>query len=239
MHVATTTKAFSWSYSKLKNYETCPRRHYEIDIAKNFEQPRSDALERGDDLHDAMKNRVQGTTPLPPHLIYMEHWAEKLTRVLHPLQIIQCELKMSNDRQGKPTGYFDKNTWFRSKIDYLRFMPNEGVNKDFAHVVDYKTGKPPKFWDGTQLMLNAWQVFQSYKTVATCRVDYLWTEYNDTTHETYKREDIPRHMAELTPRVSAMETAYKTNDFPPKPGGLCLEYCDVITCEFHGKRPTR
>ena len=74
-----------------------------------------------------MKNRVQGSTPLPPHLIYMEPWAEKLTRVLHPFQIIQCELKMSNDRYGNPTGYFDKRTWFRSKIDYFRLMPVNGT----------------------------------------------------------------------------------------------------------------
>jgi hypothetical protein len=233
------TKPFTWSYSKLKNYETCPRRYKAIDVDKSVEQPRSEALDRGDELHEAMKNRVQGTTPLPPHLIYMEHWAEKLTRVLHPFQIIQCELKMSNDREGNPTGYFDKRTWFRSKIDYFRLMPTGKENQDFGHVVDYKTGKPPRVWDGTQLMLNAWQIFQSYKSVASLRVDYLWTEYNDTSHETYTREEIPHLMAEVTPRVSAMEEAHKTDNFPPKPGGLCMEYCDVTSCEHWGKRPRR
>lgn len=222
----------------MKNYETCPRRYKAIDIDKSIEQPRSEALERGDELHNAMRNRVQGSTPLPPHLIYMEPWAEKLTRVLHPFQIIQCELKMSNDRYGNPTGYFDKRTWFRSKIDYFRLVPNE-TNDDYGHVVDYKTGRPPKIWDGTQLMLNAWQIFQSYKTVSKVRVDYLWTEYNDTSHEVYERADIADHMTELLPRVAAMETAHNTDNFPPKPGGLCFEYCDVMTCEFHGKRPKR
>lgn len=233
------TKPFTWSYSKLKNYETCPRRYKAIDVDKSIEQPRSDALERGDDLHAAMQKRVQGTTPLPPHLIYMEPWAEKLTRILHPFQIIQCELKLANDREGQPTGYFDKRTWFRSKIDYLRILPNGGDNNDFGHVVDYKTGRPPKIWDGTQLMLNAWQLFMHYKSVAKLRVDYLWTEYNDTTHEIYTREQIPGEMVNVTPRVIAMETAHKTDNFPPKPGGLCFEYCDVYTCEFHGKRPKR
>jgi len=232
-------KAFTWSYSKLKNYETCPRRYKAIDIDKSIEQPRSEALDRGDELHEAMKNRVQGSTPLPPHLIYMEPWAEKLTRVLHPYQIIQCELKMSNDRNGRPTGYFDKATWFRSKIDYFRLCPTNVEGHDFGHVVDYKTGKPPRIADNTQLMLNAWQIFQSYKTVQKCRVDYLWTEYNDTSHEVYTRDQIPQEMANLLPRVSAMEAAHKADNFPPKPGGLCYEYCDVITCEHHGKRPRR
>ena len=232
-------KMFSWSFSKLKNYETCPRRYYEIDVAKNIEQPRSDALERGDELHEAMKNRVQGTTPLPPHLIYMEQWAEKLTRVLHPFQIIQCELKLSTNRDGKPTGYFDKTTWFRTKIDYFRLMPTPVQGDDYGHVVDYKTGRPPKHADNTQLMLNAWTIFHHYKTVQECRVDYLWTEYSDTSHEVYRRDEIPGHMINLLPRVMEMEKAHKAGDFPPKPGGLCYEYCDVYTCEHHGKRPKR
>ncbi len=236
----TPVKNFTWSFSKLKNYETCPRRYKAIDVDKSIEQPRSEALDRGDELHNAMRNRIEGSTPLPPHLIYMEPWAEKLSRVLHPYQIIQCELKLANDREGRPTGYFDRTTWFRSKIDYLRLMPVDGKkDEDFVHVVDYKTGRPPKIWDGTQLMLNAWQVFQAYKSVDKIRVDYLWTEYNDTSHEIYRRSDIPGHMLVLLPRVTAMEVAHKTDNFPPKPGGLCFEYCDVITCEFHGKRPKR
>jgi hypothetical protein len=88
-------------------------------------------------------------------------------------------------------------------------------------------------------MLNAWTIFHHYKTVQKLRVDYLWTEYNDTSHEMFTRESIPGHMINLTPRVMAMEAAHKTDTFPPKPGGLCFEYCDVITCEFHGKRPNR
>jgi hypothetical protein len=236
---STPIKNFSWSYSKLKNYETCPRRYQAVDVDKTVEQGRSAELDRGDDLHEAMQKRVQGTTPLPPQFIYMEHWAEKLTRVLHPFQIIQCELKLSTDKTGNPTGYFDKRTWYRAKIDYFRLMPTNKENADFGHVVDYKTGKPPRIWDGTQLMLNAWTIFQHYKSVQSCRVDYLWTEYNDTTHETYTREQMPQEMADLLPRVTALETAHKTGHFPPKPCGLCMEYCDVTSCEHWGKRPRR
>ena len=238
-HVATSTKKFSWSYSKLKNYETCPRRYQAIDVDKTIEQGRTAELDRGDDLHEAMQKRVQGSTALPPQFIYMEGWAEKLTRTLHPFQIIQCEMKLSTDKNGKPTGYFDKSTWYRAKIDYFRLVPTKVEGNDYGHVVDYKTGKPPRVWDGTQLMLNAWTIFNHYKTVTKCRVDYLWTEYNDTTHETYAREQMPTEMANLLPRVTAMEEAHKTGVFPPTPCGLCFEYCDVVTCEFHGKRPKR
>ena len=233
------SKPFTWSFSKLKNYETCPLRYYEIDVAKNFEQPRSEALDRGDELHDAMRVRVQGNKPLPPHLIYMEPWAVKLTSVVSPLQIIQCELKLSLSRDGKPTGYFDNKTWFRTKIDYLRIVPTGKKDTDFAHIVDYKTGRPPKVPDNTQLTLNTWTVFQHYSYVQQARIDYLWSEYNDTSHEVYTRKEMPGLLLELTPRVTALELAHKEHHFPAKPNGLCAEYCDVTTCQFHGKRLRR
>ena len=231
------TKSFAWSFSKLKNYETCPRRYQAVDLEKSHGQegPPSVELQRGDELHTAMKNRVQGSSPLPAQFIYMEPWANKLTQVLSPYQIIQCELKLSTDKHGKPTGYFDKKTWLRGLIDYFRLLPAHKEDVDVGHIVDYKTGKPPKIWDGTQLMLNAYLIFASYAKCQMVRVDYLWTEYNDTTHETYKREDMPKLMADLLPRVEVMEQAHLTNVFPPKPCGLCKDYCPVESCEFWGK----
>lgn len=233
-------KNFTWSYSKLKNFETCARRYKAIDVDKEYVQGKTPELERGDNLHEAMRAAVSSGKKLPPEFIYMERWVEKLTRVLHPLQIIQCELKLSTDRNGTPTGYFDKRTWYRGKIDYFRLMPTPTQDVDFGHVVDYKTGQPPRYGaDNTQLMLNAWTIFRHYKTVQKCRVDYLWTEYNDTSHEIYHRSEINQHMAELLPRVIKMQDAHTNNDFPPKPCGLCFEYCDVSSCEFWGKRPKR
>ena len=228
--------SFSWSFSRLKNFETCPRRYYEIDVLKHHgEGPPSEELQRGDDLHSAMRNRVVGTSKLPPEFSYMESWAKKLTQDLHPYQIIQCELKLSTDAQGKPTSYFDKTTWLRTKIDYLRTLPTLKEGIDIGHIVDYKTGKPPKVWDGTQLLLNAYTVFASYKHIQTLRVDYLWTEYNDTTHETYNRSEVPKQMEALLPRVNALEQATRANEFPAKPCGLCRDYCPVNSCEYWGK----
>ena len=233
----TKPKAFAWSYSKLKNFETCPRRYHAVDVEKSHGQdgPPSPDLVRGEELHKAMEERVLGTSKLPPQFIYMEDWAKKLTKELHPYQIIQCELKLATDKDGKPTGYFDRTTWLRTKIDYLRSLPTEKEGVDVGHIVDYKTGKIPKVWDGTQLLLNAYSVFASYNHIQTIRVDYLWTEFNDTTHEVFHRKDVPKAMDALLPRVAALETAHNTGDYPPKPCGLCKDYCPVQTCEFWGK----
>ena len=238
MNVVPRNKSFSWSYSRLKNFETCPRRYEAVELKKTVEPERSIQLDRGDALHAAMYSRVTSGEKLPAQFLYMEKWGERFTRALHPLQIIQCELKLSTDKDGNSTGYFDKTTWLRGLIDYFRLLPGKH-GEDYGHIVDYKTGKPPKIWDGTQLLINAYLIFMHFKNMKKVRVDYLWTEYDDTTHETFTREDTPAAFAAILPRVTAMEEAHATDVFPPKPCGLCFEYCPVSSCEHYGKRMGR
>ena len=40
-------KAFSWSYTKLKNYETCPKRHFHYDVRKDIKEPEGEARREG------------------------------------------------------------------------------------------------------------------------------------------------------------------------------------------------
>ena len=234
-------RGFAWSYSKLQDYETCGRRYEAVDLKKSVQEEKSQELERGDALHRAMYSRVSSHTALPPEFIYMEKWAEKLTREINPFQIIQCEMKLAVDKEGNPTGFFERGVWLRGKIDYFRIIPVTGpdgrATHDIGHIVDYKTGKPKEDW--TQLMLSAYMIFCHYKRGQAVRTEFLWTEYNDTSHENFKRDEIMEAMARVTPRVRTMEAAHASNVFEAKPGGLCYEYCPVSSCEHHGKRVRR
>ena len=226
----------AWSYSRLKNFEVCARRYAEIEVKKSVSEGKNPEMERGNDLHEAMCSRVMSDKPLPASFIYMEPWAKKFTNVLSPYQIIQCELKLAVTKEGTPCGFFANNVWLRGRIDYFRCMPS-GKGYDIGHVVDYKTGKPKDDW--TQLMLSAHLIFQHYAAVQELRTDFLWTEYNDSSHENFKRSDMPQAMAGMTPRVNALTEAHRTGVFNPTPNGLCAQYCPVTTCEFHGKRRQR
>ena len=37
-------KPFAWSYSRLKNFEVCPKRHFHVDIAKDFREEEGESL---------------------------------------------------------------------------------------------------------------------------------------------------------------------------------------------------
>ena len=235
MNVAPKVKPFAWTYSKLKNFEVCPRRHAAVDLHKDVEEAETPELKRGNQLHDAMYKRVVGSTPLPPEFIYMEKWAEKLTKLLTPTDIFQGELFLAVNRDGKPVGTKERGKWLSVKIDYLRITPYG--NHDIAHIVDYKTGRPRE--DDTQLLINAYVVFQHYINVTKIRSEFLWTEYSDTSHYDFQRGDMPQAIETLIPRVSKMQEAYVNDNFEPKPCGLCAEYCPVTSCEYYGKRQRR
>jgi hypothetical protein len=228
---------FATSFSKIKNFETCARRYYNVDILKHVNES-SEALGRGNRLHDAMKKRVQSEIKLPPEFIYMEKWAVKLTEVLHPLQIIQCELQLACTRDMKPIEWFSKRVYMRTKVDYLRLVPGNRQGTFLCQIIDYKTGKPKD--EDTQLAINASCVFAHYPDIIGVKSEFLYTEYGDTRSFTFTRPSaMLQWKDDIVPRVSVMEEAHRTETFPPKPCGLCREWCPVVSCEYHGKGKSR
>src|SRR5687767_823363 len=79
-HGAAPRKPFAWSWSKIKNFEVCPKRHYHIDVAKDIKEPESDELQYGDTVHAILEQRVGRGTTLPPyHQPTLEPWAVWIT----------------------------------------------------------------------------------------------------------------------------------------------------------------
>jgi hypothetical protein len=225
----TQRKPFSWSYSKLKNYEACPQKHLKVDLDKTFEEAQTPQLKDGNDFHDAMKVAVSSGSPLPPPLAKFQKWVDKLTLVSNPYQIIQVEQKLAITKDLKPCGFFDKDVWFRGVVDYLKLVP---VGKSqLALAVDYKTGK--LLDDPVQLALFAQLIFSHHPNTLKIRTEYLWTQEDDTTREDFVPEDMVQLWTLLLPRVAALEKSYDTGDYPVKPSGLCKKHCPVASCAHY------
>jgi hypothetical protein len=221
-------KPFTWSYSKLKNYESCPRRYYEVDVTKAWAQDDSEELRRGNALHLAMKNRVKKGTELPVEFAYMEPWAVKLAIGDN----VYCEMKLALTRDMKMTGWSARDVYYRGIIDYLHV----GSINDLiiGSLVDYKTGKPKE--DDTQLGLSAALVFAHNPKIVGISATFLWTEYDDTSHASFKRSHIKETWDAVKPRVAKLEQATKDGEFPAIKNFLCREWCPVLSCEHNGKR---
>lgn len=215
-------KAFTWSYSRLKNFEACPKKHYEVDIVKRAKEAESDQLMWGNQVHDALAKRCEKGVQLPKGMTPYEVWAQ---RVLTPEGNIFVENSMALTRDFAPCGYFDPGVWMRAKVDFIK------ITGRVALIVDWKTGKVKD--DSVQLALSAACVFAKFPEVQAVRSEYVWLQENCTTHEVFKPTDMPTLWKNLWPRIQALEHAHNTTTYMAKPGGLCRNWCPVSTCPNH------
>jgi hypothetical protein len=216
-------KAFSWSYSRLKNYETCPARYKAIDVDKSIKEEEGEALLWGNAVHKALAERVEKGVALPEGMQEYEKWA---TKVLDNGGDILVEQKLAITKDFGKTSWFGDDAWYRGIGDVIQ------IKDDIALILDYKTGKILE--DGSQLALMAACVFAHYPKVQGVRSEFIWLKHDATTRADIHRNDMPKVWKQLFPRIDALEAAHSNNEFPAKPGGLCKRYCPVRKCAHYG-----
>jgi hypothetical protein len=219
--------AFAWSYSRIKNSETCPRRYHEVDVLKNFKEEEGEALKFGNQLHHEFAKALTNNTPLPPELEQYQKWIDRVYAGPGDLYV---ERKLALTKDFQPTGFFDKNVWYRGIGDVIR------VYNDLGLVLDWKTGKIIE--DEAQLMLMAQCIFSYFPQVKKVRSEYVWLKFDCSTPRNYDRTDLAGAWIGMLDRVRTLESMHTTMNFPPKPGRLCKSFCPVTSCQFHGKRNT-
>lgn len=218
------SKPFAWSYSKLKNYETCPKRHFHYDIAKDVKEPESEELAYGNLLHKEIANRISKGKPMLSVFAEYEPWAVKM--LTGPGNIL-VEQQLAIMRDFSPCPWFDKRTWFRGIGDVIK------LSAPVALIIDWKTGKIVE--DSSQLMLMAQCVFSHYPEIQAVRSAFVWLKHDAKTEQVFKRVDMPGQWAGLLPRVNQLEQANQTMTYPAKPGYLCKRWCAVNACPHHGE----
>lgn len=218
-------KPFSYSWSRLKNYETCPKKYYEVDVCKHYVEDTTE-LAWGNRVHDAFKVALTSGAPLPAEFPYQK-WANSCLkwRSAGGTLLVEQKYALTRDLQASP--YFGPAVWYRGIGDAV------GIAPPVALVLDWKTGKPKV--DSKQLMLLAACVFAFYPDVHEVESGFVWLKHDASTTEIYKRSQMADEWVGLLPRVAALEAATKNLEFPPRPGPLCRRYCPVTSCPFHGK----
>ena len=216
-------KEWAWSYSRLKNFETCPKRHYEVDILKSF-QDGGEGLAEGNAAHKALADACLGKSELPSQYSRWQTWVDRVKAGPGKLYV---EQKYAITRQFAPCGYFDRDVWYRGIGDVVR------IDGPVALVLDWKTGKILE--DSVQLMLMAQCLFSHFPQLQRVRSEFVWLKEDCTTPEVFTRQEVADQWVQLLPRAGRLEEASKTLTYPPKPGRLCKRYCPVTSCPFHGK----
>lgn len=223
-------KPFAWSWSKLKNWRSCPKRHYEVDIAKTYKEDESDALTWGNQVHSAFAKRVDKGTPLPIEMQRHDGWPSRIHALKEAGLPVMIERKLAIDKEFRPVGFFDASAWCRVVIDVQ--MHIESANA--AITVDWKTGGKvePEF---EQLGISSQVIFSHYPDLQQVAAIYVWLGHETQTVKVYNRDRMPGLWNLLWPELQQMQEAHRTLTYPPKPSGLCIRWCPVTSCPYHGK----
>jgi CRISPR/Cas system-associated exonuclease Cas4 (RecB family) len=208
--------AVPWSHSSLSSFETCPRRHKILRVDKLVVEPQSDALTFGNKVHKELELAVKGEKGLSMGFTSYQPLVEKLRAAPG---VKHTEQRFGLTQDFKPTTFFGKDVWVRGVLDLSIVQPKR------ASIIDYKTGKPKV--DADQLRMFAGAAFSLYPHVEEVTTAYLWLGYNKMDREVFRREDMPPIWADFSSRVYRMEQAFEHDKFPPKPSGLCRQWCPV------------
>lgn len=223
-------KPFTWSYSRLKNFEACPKKHWHVDIAKDAKEDESEQLVWGNAVHAALAKRIASAEPLSKPMAKYEDWCKKIVGPVWPLPsevTLLVEQKLAITKQFGKCGYFDDDVWYRAVGDVIKLVG------PVALALDWKTGKIVE--DSQQLALLAACVFAHYPQVQRVRSQFIWLKEDAETREDFTRESMVQMWKNLWPRIASLENAHNSLTYPPKPGGLCKRWCPVKQCPHWGE----
>lgn len=219
-------KPFAWSYSKLKNFEACPKKHWHLEIAKDVHEEESEQLKWGNTVHKLLAEYVSGKhTQIPEAIAEYKPWCDKI--IGDGTGRILVEQKMAITADFAPTSWFSDDVWFRAIGDVIKVVGS------VALIADYKTGKLLE--DGSQLALAAACVFAHFPEVQRVRSEFIWLKEDATTRQDFKREEMAAMWKGLWPRIEALRHAHETQSYPAKPGGLCRRWCPIRSCPHYGE----
>lgn len=218
------SKEWAWSFSKIKNYETCEYRYQQVDVLKNYTDAGGAALTWGTNVHNTFAKALKTKAPLPEEMRTYQPWID---RVLAGPGDLLIEQKYAIRKDFTPTAYFANDVWYRGIGDVVR------IDDIVALVLDWKTGRIKE--DSVQLALMAQCIFSHFPKVLRVRSEFVWLQEDTSTPEIFDRPDMAQLWMGLLPRVNALKTAHDTNTFHPKPSRLCREHCPVKNCIHHGK----
>lgn len=206
------------SYTLLNTFERCARQAHHRFVLKDQKFVETEEIRWGTRVHEAMEARLNGK-PLPDEMKHHEEWFAELTGA-------KAEVKLGVRRDWTPCGFFDKDVWFRGKLDVLLKTALGAV------IIDWKTGKRRE--DADELKIFAALLKAHHPDLQRISGWYLWLK-DRSVGRLHDLSDAKTKQAEITGRMERLDRSLATGYWPPHETPLC-GWCSVQSCEFHPEK---
>ncbi len=226
----TKNKPFSWSYTALADYETCPLKYAASRFYFTVPFVETAALIWGNRVHKAAERFLKNLpTTDKEALAPVEKYVTTMIR-----SGLRCtaEMEIALTKEIEQVSWFSREAWLRVKID-AAFQNHKRTE---VKLFDWKTGTRIKD-NPDQLRLYGAAFSCLFPETEKFEGKYIWTKHQQTTGMApFERKEIKNIWTGFFARVDEMEQAWVDEDFRPTPSGLCKNYCQVTDCQYCGGR---
>ena len=220
-----TKPKISWSYSRISTFENCPRKFWELNIAKSIPYVQGAEAKDGDLQHKEFEAYFKMGTPLSPENQPYLPLLDKF-KALPGEQYVETDLTLRQDFVPCKSNDWN-NAWMRNRADYVK------VNGTHALALDWKFGKPRD--DEAQGELTALSIFQYHEKVQEVTFTYAFLRHQKLMPHRFYRANITRMWNGWLEKVRKLERAVDRNEWPATPNPLC-GWCPVKKCP-HNTNP--
>jgi hypothetical protein len=229
---APVTPAFAkpvvYSFTMLNTADNCLYKAFRQYVKRDIPYVESPEMLWGNMVHTAFEHRLGGK-PLPGEVRNkdgtlqwpsMQHWEPLVSAYVDRKAL--PEMKLGVTREGRPTGFFDKDVFVRGKIDATM------INGPAAFLADWKTGNS-KYEHPFELEVQAVLLRASRPTVQKIGAHYVWLK-EDRIGQPYDVSDVNSTWAKISNKVEVIEDCMASGEWPKNKNPLC-GYCPVRDCE--------
>lgn len=217
----------AWSWTRLQDFELCPRMAYYKHFApKHLKLPfiENDATRRGSAIHKGLENAViqyENYGNFNGCDTSVSHCFDIVKKFVDQFPEIYMEMESAWRVDLTPAGWFDRDVWLRVKSDLI------GLNREtgLAYIIDWKTGKVRG--ESDQLKLYAIDAFLQFPEINTVMVSYIWVDHKDDTTKLFRRENLQFMLDDFTERAGLIDIVADSGDWEAKPNFLCKKWCQV------------
>jgi hypothetical protein len=219
------------TYSILNAYKNCAHQMARRYVIKDQPFVETPEMAWGNKVHSAMELRVGAKQPLP---VDMQQWEQFCTPFDFITDIdntgkrsLAVEQKLGVAWNMRAVDFWDKEVWFRGKIDV------NVINGNKAYIADFKTGNS-KYEDPFELATNAVLLKAKYSGLTRICGSYIWLKENRV-GELHDLSDVTKTWAEMKRLMGEIEEKKKSGQWDKTKSGLC-GWCSVHDCEHWRER---
>ena len=223
------TPKFSWSYSAMNDFETCPLKYAGSRYYKTVKFEETKEILWGNRKHKANENALKGVlVPASPSAEDVDWKYVNALKAASEGGELLVEQQYALNRNLAQVGWFAQDAWGRGVIDVA--VIKDGVAKIF----DWKSGRVKL--DELQLKIFCMFLALVRRDIERFEARFIWLKDDSVSAPIIlNRSEIFPILKDVLARVERMEQAWNAEIFQARTSGLCKNYCGVEECPHNGK----